>query len=246
METNKDFLNIGLPKWPGLLVVGSPVTRDQAAEIILRTDDLYFSSNDSKFEKQLNQVLYGVTSDSMDLNKEVARKLGLEESDRNLWRISEEYMKEKDEEVGKISLSYMKNQQIISSWIGGPHGWCSWNGDIGCRNYNIGKYPSVEEVHSDWVKIAKEFPFLDLKCQLLNHEIGCEDSVEDPKPVIEFIVKKGKVKVMIPTKYLTTGEFGSDDMMRRFTNPFTERGCTIDKFSETVEKLRLKFKKETV
>jgi hypothetical protein len=48
----QEFFNLYLPKWPGLLVVGKPVTREQAMEIIIRTDSLWFSTNDYKFSKE--------------------------------------------------------------------------------------------------------------------------------------------------------------------------------------------------
>ena len=36
MPTLDELLSRGLPKWPGLLVVGNPVTLEQAEEIIIR------------------------------------------------------------------------------------------------------------------------------------------------------------------------------------------------------------------
>jgi hypothetical protein len=75
--TQQEFFDLGLPKWPALLVVGKPVTRAQAMEIILRTDDLYFSSNDRSFDKLLNEYFYDieVTDESYSgENKAIAKK----------------------------------------------------------------------------------------------------------------------------------------------------------------------------
>lgn len=36
--TKKELMSRSLPKWPALVVVGDPVTHDQAAEIIVRTE----------------------------------------------------------------------------------------------------------------------------------------------------------------------------------------------------------------
>ena len=38
-------LDISLPKWPHMVVAGKAVTKEQAAEIIIRTTSLWFSSN---------------------------------------------------------------------------------------------------------------------------------------------------------------------------------------------------------
>jgi hypothetical protein len=243
MNTNayKEYFDIYLPKWPGVLVIGDPITREQAAEVIIRTDSLYFSSNDREFEKLLNKEIYGVEADTMNLTDAITTDI-LRGIKGTSWERAWSYKDDKTKEVGKIQLEYMNNSRILSAWIGGPHGWCDWNGNIGSRNYNIGKHPSVEQVYKEWVKIAKEFPFLNLRCQLLNHEIGCEDSVEDPKPQIEFVIKKGKVKVLIPLKTMVQGEFGSDDMMNRFNNRYAERGCSIEKFKEALNQVKEKFK----
>jgi hypothetical protein len=58
--TKKEFFNIGLPKWTAFAVVGTPVTKEQAMEILIRTDSLCFSTNDREFEKQLNEYLFNL------------------------------------------------------------------------------------------------------------------------------------------------------------------------------------------
>ena len=50
---------ISLPKWPGLLVVGKPVTATQAKEINIRTSNLpYLSTNNRIYEKQFCQHFF--------------------------------------------------------------------------------------------------------------------------------------------------------------------------------------------
>ena len=132
-----------------------------------------------------------------------------------------------------MGLSYLNNNQIVSSWIGGPHGWCDWEGNIYTKNYNIGKWPSVEEVYNEWVTIAEAFPFLSLKSQLLNCEAG-QDDIEQ-KPVVEFVIKDGKVEMVEPSYLITFASFGVEDMSDRFSNPYSERGCTIEQFKEAVD-----------
>jgi len=56
----KEFFDIALPKWPAFVVVGKPVTKEQAMEILIRTDSLCFSSNDREFDRELNEALFEV------------------------------------------------------------------------------------------------------------------------------------------------------------------------------------------
>lgn len=247
----QDFFNLSLPKWPALVVVGEPVTREQAMEILIRTDGLRFGGNHRERRNQLNSYLYDVEIPSKDtcwdaLEKAIIKKLGTEgESFMNngVWSYEEQHLAE----VGQISLEYLTNHQIISSWIGGAHGWCHWNGEISCNNYNIGKWPSVKEVFDEWKEIAKAFPFLDLRCQLMNHETSYEDKVKDPRPVVEFRVKGGRVTMKLPKAVLKLASRVSPmhglmhdlipDLM--FAN---EIGCTMSQFKAAVDLCRTKFK----
>jgi hypothetical protein len=231
---NQDFFNLGLPKWPAFVVVGEPVTPEQAAEIILRTDSLYFSTNDQAWAEDLNSYLYDVEPcSSYRLTDAIQSKLGLADRD---WEKVSRYENAVTVAVGKIPLNYLNNHQIASSWIGGAHGWCSWNGEIGCSNYNIGKWPSVGEVYDEWARIAKAFPFLELKCQLMNHEASDRDGVDDPGPVVEFRIKNGRVKMVKPEDYIEQPSFGGWGGM--FGN---ERGCNFSQFKRAVDFCRAKF-----
>lgn len=238
--TNKDYFQISLPKWPALLVVGKPVTKEQAMEIIIRTDSFSFSTNDESFKQALCKYFYDVnfTERYQSLYDAVRTKLGLTEKD---WNKISEYIDEKNKELGLINLNYLDNHRIVSSWIGGPHGWCDWSGTIYSNNYNIGKWPSVEEVYKEWKAIAKEFPFLDLKCQLMGHESGYPEG-ETNQPVIEFTVKNGKVKMSIPKAALDITDNGLGENFYNIFREGGERGCTFEKFVEAVEFVKNKMK----
>jgi hypothetical protein len=193
MSNKKELLNQALPKWPTLLVKGDPVTQDQAAEIILRTDSYFkwMSSNADAYDREF-VTMFDRPYDGHGVGKckwidEIGNFQERCIAD-NAWH----------EKLNRIQLEYMGNSQICSSWIGGPHGWCDWEGNISTSNYNIGKWPSCEEVYDEWVRIAKSFPFLNLKCQLMDGET-CEEST---KPVIEFHIANGKVKVVKPKSQL--------------------------------------------
>ena len=240
--TQSEFFNLGLPKWPALLVVGKPVTREQAMEIILRTDDLYFSSNDHSFNKLLNEYFYDIEITDEYYggdSKAIAKKLNVEENDyKSIW----DYKEQKNSEIKSLNLSYLSNSRIVSSWIGGAHGWCHWDGNIGTSNYNIGKWPSVEEVYNDWVQIAEAFPFLELTSQLQNSEVGDDDAIA--VPVVEFKIKDGKVEMFNPTELIIESKFDDEVMIKRFTDPYSERGCTIEMFREAVDYVKNKYKND--
>lgn len=170
--------DVNLPKWPFMVVMGDPVTPKQAAEILIRTSRLpYLSTNEEKFHSGIRS-LFGLCS------AETVNEMGYlyaEESD----------MRRK---LGILELGYLGNEQIASCWYGGAHGWCSWDGRIDARSYNIGKWPHAQEVLRDWKLIAKTFPFLRLSCWLYAHERS-EDGLDLKSPLVEFRVKDGKARM---------------------------------------------------
>jgi hypothetical protein len=218
----KDFFEIGLPKWPALIVKGNRVTENQAKEILIRTDGFYFSSNDKEFEREINFLIYGFREN--DLHEAAKKAFGfVGYNDFYEWKDT------KEEPYRILELTYLNNSRIISSWIGGSHGWCDWSGNIGCCNYNIGKWPSVEEVYKDWSDIAKNFPYLDLTCQLLDSEAG--ESDKEQKALIEFRVKNGKVDMSIPESIICE----TVDVDFVASRMFGERGCTPSQLKDALE-----------
>lgn len=231
-NNNEQIFSKGLPKWPGLLVVGKNVTEEQAKEILIRTDGFWLSSNDREFDRALNFAIYEISCDGWNLTEEIQKEHGLE------WQEAWNWKEKKTEKYHLLDLNYLNNSRIVSSWVGGPHGWCDWKGNIGTANYNIGKWPSIQEVYDDWVKIAEAFPFLDLTAQLLDSEIYIEENT--PKPVVEFRILNGKVE-MTESETLIT-EPVEIDFKGRFSNPHAERGCTFNQFVEAITYVENKFK----
>jgi len=224
---NEELFNKGLPKWPALVVVGKPVTEQQAMAINVMTDRFSFCSNDREFEKEIHKLIYGIDASWSDLTDAIKEKYKLEFNDA--WDF-----KEKEAiKYGVLELNYLSNSRILSSWVGGPHGWCNWDGTIGSSNYNIGKYPSVQDVYDDCVKLAEAFPFLEMKVQLMNQEAS--EDTEKMEAVVEYSIKDGVVDMYEPSEILETPYFGSDSMFERFNNPHAERGCTIEKLSEALK-----------
>jgi hypothetical protein len=212
---DRALLKVGLPKWPAIVVVGEPVAIDEAAEIIVRTDGFLFSTNDHEFATQLYAAI-GVHSD------------GLSPSDWDAFRaVKEEYR--------VLPLDYLTTARIASAYIGGPHGWIDWKGNVFTSTTNIGKYPWVLEVLNEWGRIAEAFPFLSLRCQLYNAESG-ESGGE---PVVEFAVEEGRVELRAPQPMQARPDRTEQELLGGivglFTDPYRERGCTIAQFKQALE-----------
>ena len=227
----EQFFSIALPKWPSLVVTGTPVTKEQAKEILIRTDDItYISTNDLQFKRQCYEVILGRKLSNESNRPSIYDEFNDDEGTID-WEAYQAFESEVTTKYGTIHLNYLKNSQIASCFIGGPHGWCNWNGNIGTNSYNIGKWPSVEEVYEDWVNIANAFPYLNLQCQLFDGET----SEEHTYPVIQFDVKDGQVEMSIPDKVIDNP---SNKLNERITEIFIngiERGCTIEQFKDALE-----------
>lgn len=228
----KELLNQSLPKWPALIVVGGKVTEEQAEEIIIRTTNLeYISTNDHSFANRIYKYIYNLPDSEMD-NERHYFLSGYFGGD---WNKATE---ESDKLYAKIKsiapeLECLKNEQIVSCFICGPHGWCDWKGNIFTNSYNIGKWPDCETIYKEWKVIAKAFPFLNLRCQLMSGET-CEENVT---PVIEFVIKNGKVRVVEPKSTLTVGAID-------YSVNFNERGCSFERFKSAFDYVVDKYKEK--
>ncbi len=160
-----------LGKWPRLLIVGEDVTTDQAAEINIRTHDQWWSTNDREKKNQYKMAA-GMLADTDTVDS------------KDTYKSEDAYHKR----YHCLDLSFLSTSAIMSSWIGGPHSWCSWSGYIFSNTTNIGKWPEIGNVERDWQLIAAAFPYLDLRCQLLADE--GEGAV-----VVEYRVQKGEVQI---------------------------------------------------
>ena len=216
-------LNINLPKWPALVVVGKKVTEAQAAEILVKTDthlpDFEYAGNDRKLRQDL-QDLFGIPNPiPYEKGSQEVQDKRLKEMHKR-WAIIDALR----QHCGKVGLEYLSNDRIVSSWIGGPHGWCDWNGTVFCNNYNIGKYPSVKTVETEWKAIAAAFPFLSLKAWLYSGETGEENTV----PVVRFDVWEGKAEAFKhKTDVVPSPSFDLNGMTKSFLLPTAWRESGI-------------------
>lgn len=201
-----------LTKWPRLLVVGKPVSKELAQEIQIRTWTNWYGTN--------AQMLAGRFMDIA----------GIEHDSRGWpdWKSENKWRKR----FRVLDLEYLNNSWIYSSWIGGPHGWIDWHGNIGTNNYNIGKWPSYEHVLLEWQTIAKAWPELDLRSQLITDE-GSGDLA------VEYKVREGTVdqilgppdRISIPTE-LSEAEIVSTVFM---SPEHREAGCTEEILKEAIQ-----------
>jgi hypothetical protein len=185
--SEQELLNVGLPKWPQMYVWGKSVTVDQAKDIILRTDsfltDIYEHSGGNNH--RWNEWARTTLGYQQILDAHKGTDAG--------WRIPYEVSNKVREEIGYISTEYVHNTWASSSFIYGPYGWCHPDGMIWYQD-NVGKWPSTEDIHQEWVDLAAAFQYLDLTATLMSGE-GCED---DTKPLVSFRVKDGKCAVIQP------------------------------------------------
>jgi len=209
-------------KWPRLLVVGLPVTEEQADLILVRTTHLPPFTNDKAWERVITTALADVGAPP-----EPAYTAG---SDVRLaWYRA---FREWEQRAGILSLGYLHNDRIASAWIGGPHGWCDWDGTIGCGTSNIGKWPSTEEVTDDWAAIARAFPFLDLTAQLLEDE-------GEGQLCGQWRVRGGQVEYDdAPAEQIRpAAELGEADVIGRFTRPDAERGVSETRLRQALARV---------
>lgn len=205
-------------KWPRLIVTGAPVTEQQANEILIRTCvPAYLPGNDQAWNEAVAKAMGFPAGDDWP-------DRGLEGAERTAW--FEARWAEKDRrsaELDIIPLEYLYNSRITSSWIGGPHGWCDWDGSIGTAVYNIGKWPSTEEVTEEWAAIAAAFPFLTLDAQVIEDE--GEGAVAD-----QWHVADGVAELVEPGARLAAAEAPS---LTAFL-PDWERGVGIERLRAAV------------
>jgi hypothetical protein len=234
-----DLLNIDYVKWPRLLVTGDQVTQEQANEIIIRTTDVNFIfSNDKSWLDTVRREL-GLPADYVaDYGEDADARLARH---RTQWAAIDA----RGAELGVLDLHNMQNSRIVSAYVGGPHGWCDWDGTIGTSRYNVGKWPTAHEMHCDLTAIAAAFPYLRMQVQLLNDrempdtfdadgELTFEYELEATAPVT-WTVSDGVVAYDIsPRPPITSPTNDDESIIKRFMSRDFERGVSVTRLREAV------------
>jgi hypothetical protein len=238
--TEKELTAIELPKWPGCDVDGDSVTSEQAMEILVRTQSRYFSTNDKEFAKTVEKIFYSAIpkpewgeewwQDDYDYYSKITEE---EEEQKRRKKLVEKFKQKSNYhmEIGTLDLEYLHNERVCSCYIGGPNGWCDWDGKIHQRGKNVGKWPTATEIYNEWELIAAAFPFLRLTCRLLTHEAGCSEG--NPGIAVVYEVANGEVKARLATEneinFITSDDHSKSMMnlfVSGFSNPSRERGVT--------------------
>jgi len=212
-DGNNPFLSQSLPKWPQMIVVGHPVTVDQAEEIIRRTDMFFrgYGGNDHDFDARLRQLCRMSPERSYDGNDANFQ--------RHPWPVNYEYDQRWRGAWGFLDTAYVHTDWISSCYIGGPHGWVHPNGGIGA-NTNVGKWPSCEEIFHDWMLISAAWPFLDLGVVLMNDE---NVNADTSTPILGFRIKDGQIEIVDPKTRDLTAELPYAET-KSFEEHLAERG----------------------
>lgn len=186
MTTEEQLLSLGLPKWPQMLTTGKSVTVEQAKEIIRRTDSFFVwgGGNAHDYNKRVRARL-GMLPEVQDLPNDDPRRSNLKLlfDEEDAWR----------ERWGVLATEYVHNSWISCAYVGGPHGWCHPDGQIGFVD-NIGKYPSVTAVLAAWRKLAAAFPYLEIGATLMDGEY-CEEAL---RPIVSVEVRDGTATLSDP------------------------------------------------
>ena len=196
--TQEEAFGRELPKWPQMLVTGTPITVEQAKEIIFATDTTLTSTwvgggNDHRFQDWIKEITgYAKINPPVDWRNHKPfsemtdeEKIAYRDLQNRRWQAEEALRKR----AGFLQTSYVFNSWASCAFIFGPHGWCHPTGEISFID-NVGKWPDVKEVFDDWVKIAERWKFLNVYITLMSGEDGEDDS----RPVVTFHVHDGVVE----------------------------------------------------
>lgn len=205
-------------KWPRLVIVPEPghetVTREQTNEILLRTNGDCLMSNDREWEAAVAGVL--------GIKPCASHRVSV---DLLPWRECADWY----QSIRGLDLHYVRNSRIMSSWIGGPHGWLDWDGNIGCSTWNIGKWPSESEVTSDFKQISAAFPYLDFHAQVITDE----GDPETGQVAAQWRVINGGAFLVEPVERFRVNE----PALTVFTR-HGERGVSLARLEEAMRQLK--------
>ena len=209
-----------MAKWPRLVVVPGEgretVTREQANEILVRTDCRHLAAGDGALEREVREALGHPHPDRRAERGPGADAAAAWTREEREWAAG----------LRMLDLRFLANSRILSVMIGGPHGWCDWDGAIGCSEWNIGKGPAAGEVTEDWAKIADAFPYLDLRAQCIADDGRGEVAAQ-------WRVSGGKAAPVKPGRRYATREFTRAELAGA-----GELGVRLERLREAVEQVR--------
>lgn len=203
--------NPTLPKWSLMVVDGYSVGPVRGAEIVIRTSRLSHLWIDTPYRAELRRAV------GMDRFEDIAR---LESRFRCL------------------DLEYLGSNLLGP--IQDPYGWCSWHGSVSCHDIDVGPDATVRGLEQEWRRIAAEWPFLSLRCQLFDRS----RDEPDPKPIVEYLVMDGAVGAQfrgIDPLPIPDEDESYRDTQRFFRRLFQSRPCSVETFRYAIWDLENRF-----
>lgn len=183
--------NFDTEVYPLIYITGESISKEQAFEIIRRTDLFFFQPERSTESMNLKKDL------DMPMNSDDLFYIAEHRLDKiRLFYDRNEYKKAIDvwaDKWGCLNINHFHNDIISSS---APICWCHPNGEIYFNGYfyiNVTNF--IESVYNDWKIIANEFKFLNLR--VLCFRLGYEDLILQINNGNVSIINE---KILIPKK----------------------------------------------
>ena len=249
-----DLFNQNLPKWPHTIIRGKKVTKEQAKDIIFKTDSYFHDSsaphsnwNKARVERYRKKSGLYLLDEYSELITEAIKTRNEDDAEYSLsddinypkyFDYHDKLLRELGIEKLEHNIDYIRNDLADSSYIGGANGFIDCEGNI---NYdrNIGKWPSVEEVYDDLVTLAEAFPYLEMYVSIYDIE-KCQRDEMPARLVVSFIVKDKKVIISDMDFGLddeTTSELDIDDIKDNLLNGGGSCGIPTEWFDEFADKV---------
>lgn len=152
-----------LGKWPTMRVVGKPVSRHQAGDILICTTNWFdYFPKGSGWEHDVRVLAsrYGMPM------QPIYDKSRHDEWFQETWHVWRPEFQKWCQTYGVMELNDFDGPG--NDLITGSHrAWCNWDGEI-AGQFNIGKDPSEFSVRDFFREVAHRFPFLDMTVDLIS------------------------------------------------------------------------------
>ena len=245
--------NQSLPKWPHTIIRGKKVTKEQAKDIIFKTDNYFHDAhcphsnwNNNRVEKYRRKSGLHLFDEYSEMITEAVKSRN---EDDATYTISDDIsypkyfdyhdilLRELGVEKLNHNIEFIRNDLADSSYIGGANGFIDCEGNI-LFDRNIGKWPSVEDVHNELLTLVEAFPYLEMYVSVYDIE-KCQRDEMPARLIVSFIVKDQKVIISDMDFGLddnTTSELDIDEMRENIFNGAGSCGIPIEWFDDFAER----------
>jgi hypothetical protein len=181
MKENK-IMTKNYPKYIFLATKGETITKEQAAEVLVRTGAHTITYSSDEGQAILDSVLGRPSSEFTNLK---------DFNFAQYWDQMDEFY----ERVQAIGLHTFYHNLLAVPSYQIPESWINWDGVIDGA-FQAEKWIAEEEILSDLNNIVEAFPYLNFEVQVffLNEEMDLVHNVEQ-----QFAVKNGETTIVEPT-----------------------------------------------